>query len=58
MFPEITKQITTILSYLLVYNYNQYVNEAILGFLSIFSDDSKATIIYNFSQFLAETIHE
>ena len=58
MFPERTKQITTIFSYMLGYNSDQYVNEAILGFLSIFSADSKPTILYNFSQFLAEAIHE
>lgn len=58
MFPGRTKQITTILSYLLGYNSDQYVDEAILGFSSIFSDDSKPIVLYNFSQFLAKTIHE
>ena len=58
MFPNRTTQITTILSYLLGYNFDQYVNESILGFLSIFSADSKPTVIYKFSQFLAEAIHE
>lgn len=58
MFPDITKKITTILSYLLGYNSNQYVNEVIIGFLSIFSIDSKPIVLYNFSQFLAKAIHE
>jgi len=58
MFPDRTKKITTILSYLLGYNSDQYVNEAIIGFLSLFSVDSKPTVLYNFSQFLAEAIHE
>lgn len=55
MFPNRTKHITTILSYL--YS-NQSVNEAILGFLSMFSSDSKPTVIYDFSDFIAKTIHE
>ena len=36
IFLDRTKQITTILSYLLGYYYDQYVDEAIIGFLSIF----------------------
>jgi len=58
MFPDRTKHITTILSHFLVYNSNQFVNEAILGFLSMFSFDSKPTVIYDFSHFIVETIHE
>lgn len=58
MFPDRTRHITTILSYLLGYHSVQFVNEAILGFLSMFSSDSKPTVIYVFGHFLAETIHE
>lgn len=58
IFPNRTKKITTILSYLLSYNSDQYVNEAIIGFLSIFSDGSKPIVLYKFSQFLAGVIHE
>jgi len=58
MIPDITRHITTILSYLLGYHSDQSVNEAILGFLSMFSSHSKPTIIYDFSHFIAETIHE
>lgn len=58
MFPDKTKQITTILSYFLGYNFDKYVNEAILGFLSIFFAASKHTVLYNFSQFLAKAIYE
>jgi len=43
---------------MLGYNSNQYVNEAILGFLSIFFADSKPIVLCNFSQFLVEAIHE
>jgi len=58
MFPDRTRHITTILSYLLGYHSDQSVNEAILGFLSMFSSDSKPTVIYDFSHFIVETIHE
>lgn len=58
MFPDRTKQITSILSYFPGYNSDQNANEAILGLLSIFFVDSKPIVIYDFSQFLAEAIHE
>ena len=37
MFPEMTEQIISIVSCLLGYQINQWVNEAIIGFLSVFS---------------------
>ena len=58
MFPDRTRHITTILSYLLGYHFDQYVNEAILGFLSMFSSNSMPTVIYDFGHFIVETIHE
>jgi len=58
MFPDRTRHITTILSYFLGHHSDQSVNEAILGFLSMFSSDSKPIVIYDFSRFIVETIHE
>lgn len=58
MFLDKIRHIATILSYFLGYHYDQSVNEAILGFLSIFSSHSKPTIIYDFNHFIVETIHE
>jgi len=58
MFLDRTMQITTILSYLLGYNSDQYVNEAIIDLFSMFSTDSKPIFLYNFSQFLDEVIHK
>jgi hypothetical protein len=43
---------------LLGYYSNEWVDELILGFLSIFSIEEKATTQFNFSQFLANNIHE
>jgi len=49
IFPDLTKQITTILSYLLGYYSDQHVDEAIIGFLSIFSVGFKPIVHFNFS---------
>jgi hypothetical protein len=37
---------------------DEWVEEPILGFLSIFSTKEKATTQFNFNQFLADNIHE
>jgi len=58
MFPDRTRHITTILSYLHGCHSDQSINEAILGLLSMFSSDSKPTVIYDFGHFIAETIHD
>jgi hypothetical protein len=34
------------------------VDEPILGFLSIFYTEEKVSVKFNFSQFLADSIHE
>jgi hypothetical protein len=46
------------LSYLLGYYSDEWVDEPILGFLSIFSTEEKVSIKFNFSQFLADSIHD
>lgn len=58
IFPDRAKQIITVISYLLGYYSNQWVDEAIIVFLSIFSTYSKPSILFNFSQFLADAIHD
>lgn len=57
IFPDGTRHITTIMCYFLGCHSKESVNEAILGFLSMFSSNSKAIVIYDFSHFIAETIH-
>lgn len=58
IFPDKAKHIISLLSYFLgCYSY-EWVDEAILGFLSIFSTEEKPSMIFNFSQFLADNIHE
>jgi len=58
IFPKRAKKIITVISYLLGYYSDQWVDEAIVGFISIFSVDSKPSIMFNFKQFLADSIHE
>lgn len=58
IFPNQAKQIIYILSHILGYHSNQWVDEPILGFLSTLSTENKASTIFNFSEFLADNIHE
>jgi hypothetical protein len=51
-------QIITSLCALLGYFSDQWVDEPILGFLSIFSTDEKPTTQFDFSTFLVDNIHE
>lgn len=58
MFLDRTRHFTIIPSYFLGYHSDHSISETILGFLCMFSFDSKPTIIYNFSHFIVEAIHE
>ena len=57
-FPDRTQHIVTVLSYFLGYNTNQWIDEAIIGLLSILSSDYKPSIMFKFSQFLVDAIHD
>lgn len=57
-FLERTKHIVTTLSYLLGYHNDQWIDEAIIGFLSILSVDAKPTVMFNYAQFLADAIDD
>jgi hypothetical protein len=58
MFSAKGNQVISSLCCLLGYYSDEWVDEPILGFLSIFSTEEKATTQFNFSQFLADNIHE
>jgi hypothetical protein len=58
MFSAKGNQVISSLCCLLGYYSDEWVDEPILGFMSIFSTEEKATIQFNFSQFLANNIHE
>lgn len=43
---------------LLGYPTDQWADEVILGFLSVFSEGNKPSLIFNYIQFLADCIHD
>jgi len=58
IFPDRTRHIVTVLSYLVGYYLDQWFDEAIIGFQYILSTKSKPSAIFNFSQFLVDSIHQ
>jgi hypothetical protein len=58
MFSKKGNQIISSLCCLLSYLSDEWVDEPILGFLSIFSAEDKATIQFDYNTFLAENIHD
>lgn len=58
MFSKRAKHITSLISCLVGYQRDQWVDEVILGYLSIFSKENKPPFIYNYIQFLVEDMHE
>jgi hypothetical protein len=58
MFSTKGNQVIMLLCALLGYFSDQWVDEPILGFLSIFSTDEKPTTQFDFSTFLANNIHK
>jgi hypothetical protein len=58
MFLAKGNKVISSLFFFLGYYSDEWVDEPILGFLSIFSTEEKATIHFNFSQFLVDNIHE
>jgi hypothetical protein len=58
IFSVRANQIIPTLFFLLGYYNDEWLDEPILGFLSIFSIEEKATTQFDYSQFLADIIHE
>lgn len=58
IFPDHTKQLISMISYILGYHSDQWVDEPILGFLSTFSTDRKPFMIFNFCHLFIDNIHE
>jgi hypothetical protein len=58
MFSTKGNQVISSLFDLLGYYSDQWVDEPILGFLSIFSTDEKPTTQFDFNTFLVDNIHE
>ena len=58
IFLDRTQHIVTVLSYLLGYHTDQWVDEAMISFFSTLCSDIKTTVLFNYDQFLTEAIHE
>jgi hypothetical protein len=58
MFSVKGNQVISSLCALLGYFLDQWVDETILGFLSIFSTDERSATRFDYSTFLADNIHE
>jgi len=58
MFPEATKHIISLLSYLLGYENDQAIDESILVLFSIFIREYQPALMYNYNHFLANNTHE
>ena len=56
-FPSETRQIVSMLSFILGYNSDEFTDVAILGFLSTLSLGQPPSIVYNFAKFIAENMH-
>ena len=57
MFPNMNKQIISIVACLLGYHSYQWVDGVIIGFLLVFTSKEKP-LIFNYSQYLEYSIHE
>jgi len=49
MFPKVSKQIVSTFFYILSYQHDEWIDEVILGFLSIISSRKKPLVLFNFS---------
>lgn len=58
IFSERGRQIITMLSCILGYTLDEHVDEVILAFLYIFTLGKPPAIMYNYSQFIADWMHE
>jgi len=58
IFSERKRQIVTMLSCILGYTIEEFVDEPILAFLSIFFPGKPLAAIFNFAQFLGDRIHD
>ena len=56
-FPKGSRQIISMLSFILGYSTNEYTDESILGFLSTMSLGQPPTVIFDYAGFIADAIH-
>ena len=57
-FPEGSRHIISMLSFILGYFTDEHTDESILGFLSTFVLDQPPSLIYNYAEYIADTMHD
>ena len=57
-FPEESRHVISMLSFILGYFTNEHTDESILGFLSTFVPGQPPSIIYNYVEYIADSIHD
>jgi len=58
MFFERGKQIITMISCVLGYSTDEFVDELVLAFMSIYTLGQPPVVLYNYAKFIAEIMHE
>ena len=56
-FPKGSRQIISMLSFILEYFTDEYIDESIFGFLSTMSPSQPPTVIFDYASFIADAIH-
>jgi len=57
-FNDIGKALVSMISYILGYNTNEYVDETILAMMSMFTPGKPPSVQYDYATFIANRIHE
>ena len=57
-FPEGSRHVISMLSFILGYFTDENTDESILGFLSTFVPSQTPLIIYNYAEYIADSIHD
>jgi len=58
MLSERGKRIITMISCVLGCSTNEYVDELVLAFMSIYTRGQPPVVVYNYAEFIAERMHE
>lgn len=58
IFPKISRQVISMVTCLLGYHSDKWVDEVVLGFLSVFLVGQKPSVLFNYIRYLSDVIHE
>ena len=57
-FPECSRHVISLLSFILGYFTDEHTDESILGFLSTFTPGKPPSVIFNYAKYIADNIHD